>query len=254
MIGLERVSYRPIPHMPASVREGGRAAATALGRLMADEIARITDGIDPARICYSMAVSTIMDMPFTTGYLHWSDIAAAIRDRGVAPPMNFTSSYECAGWGFALAHAARRMPGAGYALVLVCDINLLDITFWDGDPNWGKSGFGISSVLLSLPPAPRRNLVTQVARSSQGMGEFCADLRKWLAANPEGLANVPFLPAEMAQIYDHFLPSERLMPHLHDRWGHCFGSDTWLSFITHIKGWLLAPGSVHNATSASMRG
>jgi hypothetical protein len=254
MLRLERASYRPVPFMPAVVREGGDAAACILGGLMADEIARITDGIDPAVIGYSMAVSTIMDMPFTSGYLTWSQIAGVIRDRGIAPPMNFTPSYECAGWGFALANAGRRMPQAGYAVILVCDINLLDISFWNGDPNWGDSGFGIAAVLLRLPDVARRGIVTRVARSTQGMGEFCADLRQWLAVHPAGLANVPFLPEQMAQIYGHFLPADRVMPHLHDHWGHCFGSDTWLSFITHIQGGLLLPGSVHTATSASLRG
>jgi hypothetical protein len=111
MLRLERASYRPVPFMPAVVREGGDAAACILGGLMADEIARITDGIEPAVIGYSMAVSTIMDMPFTSGYLTWSQIAGVIRDRGITPPMNFTPSYECAGWGFALAGGSgQRVP------------------------------------------------------------------------------------------------------------------------------------------------
>lgn len=254
MLRLERVAYRPIPFLPPRVREGGDQAAEVIGALMAEEIARISEGIAPEEIGFSMAVSTIMDMPFTSGYLRWSRIAAAVAAQGVRPPSNFTPSYECAGWGFALAYAARRMPQAGKALILVCDLNPLDISFWRGDPNWGRSGFGIASVLLDLPPLGEREIVTRVARSTHGMGEFCADLRQWLARKPRGLANVPFLPAEMAQIYAHFLPQDRLMPHLHDRWGHCFGSDTWLSYLTHLQGGILKPGEVHTAASASLRG
>lgn len=254
MMRLERVTYRPVPHMPPGVRESGTRAASLLGALMAEDIARITDGIPAAEIGYCMAVSTIMDMPFTSGYLRWSDIDRAIRDRGVVVPRNFTPAYECAGWGFALKYAERRMPQAGYAVILVVDINILGISFWDGDPNWGDSGFGISAVLLRLPDVSQRRLTTSVARSTQGMGEFCAALRGWLKDTPRGLANVPFLPAQMTQIYDHFLPQDRIMPHLHDRFGHAFGSDTWLSYITHINAGLLAPGSVHTATSASLRG
>lgn len=254
MLQLDAVFYRPLPVLPPEIRIDGAHAARVIGRLLADEVNRATAGIDPDTIGFSMVVSTIMDMPFTSGWLRWEGIRAEMARHCVHVPQNFSASYECAGWGFALDYAARRAPQATHALLLVADLNILDISFWRGDPNWGASGFGIASVLLRLPPRAERHVVTRVAQSSQGMGEFCADLRKWLAATPDGLVNVPFLPAEMAGIYSHFLPMDRVMPDLHARWGHCFGSDTWVSYITHLDAGLLQPGEVHTATSASLRG
>lgn len=254
MLQLEAVHYRPVPVLPPAIRSGGDEAARIIGRLLGEEAARATAGIDAAQVGFSMAVSTIMDMPFTSGWLRWEDVRAEAARHCSHVPQNFTASYECAGWGFALDYAARRAPGATYALLLVADLNILDISFWRGDPNWGNSGFGIASVLLRLPPVGERDIATGVAQSSQGMGEFCADLRRWFARHDQGMANVPFLPEQMRAIYSHFLPAGRVMPDLHDDWGHCFGSDTWISYIAHLQSGLLQPGQVHTATSASLRG
>lgn len=254
MLELEAVFYRSLAVLPSEIRSGGEQAACIIGRLLAEEVNRATASIDPAQIGFSMVVSTIMDMPFTSGWLRWESIRTEIARHCVHVPQNFTASYECAGWGYALEYAARRAPQSTYALILVADLNILDISFWRGDANWGASGFGISAVLLRLPPVEERNGVVSVAQSSQGMGEFCVDLRKWFSKTPEGLANVPYLPVEMAGIYTHFLPMDRVMPDLHAKWGHCFGSDTWISYITHLESGLLQPGQVHTATSASLRG
>lgn len=255
MLEIEAVFYRPLPVMPPEIRAGGEHAARVIGRLLGEEANRAIGALDPAQIGFSMVVSTIMDMPFTSGWLRWENIRAEIARHCPHAPQNFTSSYECAGWGYALDYAARRAPQATYALILIPDLNILDISFWRGDPeNWGHSGFGIASLLLKLPPVAERQIVVNVAQSNHGMGEFCSDLRKWLAKTPDGLVNVPFLPARMAEIYTHFLPMERVMPDLHAQWGHCFGSDTWISYITYLESGLLKPGEVHTATSASLRG
>lgn len=251
---LEAVHYRPVPVLPEAIRQGGADTARVLGDLIGAEIAATTARFGDEPMAFSIAVSTIMDMPFTAGFVTWPQIAARIRRHTRHVPSNFTASYECAGWGFALDYAARRCPQGGRVLLVVADLNMLDISFWRGNEMWGHSGFGISTVVLTLPPVGERSLRTRVAKSAQGMGEFCADLRQWLGQSPATLANVPFLPEGMSSIYDHFLPKGRIMPDLHADWGHCFGSDTWISFIdAHARG-LLTPGTPYCATSASLRG
>lgn len=254
MLQLEAIHYRPIHVLPEEIRQGGADTARVLGDLIGQDIAETTQRFGDTPMAYSMAVSTIMDMPFTSGFVTWPDIARDIARHTPHVPSNFTASYECAGWGFALDYAARRCPEGGRVLLVVADLNMLDISFWRGNENWGHSGFGISTVVLNLPPVHERRLRTRVAKSAQGMGEFCADLRKWLAQSPAELANVPFLPKEMSGIYDHFLPSERVMPDLHAQWGHCFGSDTWISFIDAYERGLLNAHTPYCATSASLRG
>lgn len=255
MLELQAVHYLPVPAMPEGVREDGEAAARAVGRLLAQEANRAIGDLDPAQIGFSMVASTIMDMPFTSGWLRWETIRDEAAKHCPHVLQSFTASYECAGWGYGLDYAGRRAPQATHALLLVVDLNILDISFWRGDSkNWGKSGFGIAAVLIKLPPVEQRHVVVRVAQSSHGMGEFCSDLRRWLKQVPEGLVNVPFLPAQMAEIYTHFLPMKRVMPDLHAQWGHCFGSDTWISYITHLDSGRIRPGEVHTATSASLRG
>jgi len=254
VLQLEAVHYRPVPVLPHRVRANGQQAAEVIGTLIGRELALTAGHIDPDDVVFSMAVTTIMDMPFTSGWITWPDIATAIADHTAHVPSNFTASYECAGWGFALDYAKRRAPQAGYALLTVVDLNILDISFWRGDKNWGSSGFGISTVLLKMPEVAQRNITAKVAKSTQGMGEFCADLRSFMKDSDAGLANVPFLPAEMAGIYDHFLDGARLMPNLHCDWGHCFGSDTWINYIHALNGGLAKPDETHLATSASLRG
>ncbi|GAA4222715.1 hypothetical protein GGQ68_001021 [Sagittula marina] len=254
MLRLEGIHYRPVPHLPVAERDSGENASRIVGDLIGAEIAQTMTAHDSPQVDFVMAVSTIMDMPFVSGYLSWPLIAAAIARHTPLVPRGFTASYECAGWGFALDYARRRLPQGGRVLIVVADLNVLDISFWRKNDNWGPSGFGVSTVLLTLPPADQVALSVNVAKSVQGMGEYCADLRKWLSTSEGGRANVPFLPPEMAGIYSHFLPKDRMMRDLHGAWGHCFGSDTWISFIDEIDRGDIVPGSVHCATSASLRG
>jgi len=254
MLQLEGIHYRPVPQLSARERQGGDTACQIIGDLIGAEIAQTMAAHDHCQVDFVMCVSTIMDMPFVSGYLNWETIADSIARHTPVVPRNFTASYECAGWGFALDYAQRRLPKGGRVLIVVADLNVLDISFWRQNENWGQSGFGISTVLIYLPSADDLNLRVGVAKSTQGMGEFCADLRKWLKTSQGVLANVPFLPAEMTSIYSHFLPADRLMRDLHADWGHCFGSDTWINFIDAFQREDIVPGHVYCATSASLRG
>ncbi|MGL6211538.1 MAG: hypothetical protein ACRC14_17085 [Paracoccaceae bacterium] len=254
MTRLEGVHYRPVPHLPLAERQGSAAANAVVGDLIGAEIATTLAAHDSPQVDFAICVSTVMDMPFVAGYLDWSAIAARISRHTDVVPRNFTASYECAGWGFALDYARRRLPQGGRVLLVIVDLNVLDISFWRGNDAWGQSGFGVATVLLDLPATAEVRLSVKVAKSSLGMGEFCADLREWLKTSTAAKANAPFLPEGMAGIYGHFLPPDRLLPNLHARWGHAFGSDTWLSFIDGWEQGLLQPGAVHCATSASLRG
>ncbi|MBV8753554.1 MAG: hypothetical protein JO309_01600 [Pseudonocardiales bacterium] len=254
MLTVEAVQYRSIAKFPDCARQGGRQAAAAVGEMLGVEIARATPTIAPEQISFNMCVSTIMDLLFATGWLKWPDIVEAASRFTDKPPENFTASYECAGWGFALEYAKRRFLPGSHIVITVADLNVLDFSFWRGNPNWGNSGFGIATVVFKVPEDGRFPLIARVAQSSYGMAEFCVDLRKWLETSESGLANVPFLPSGMAEIYTHFLKSECLMPNLHGQYGHCFGSDTWVSYITHAKSGRLDAGRIYTATSASLRG
>lgn len=252
MLSVECVRYRSVPEWSASGT--GECAASAFGHLLGEEIAAATASLSETDISFNICVSTMIDLPFASGWLKWPEVAAAAAEVTDKPPRNFTASYECAGWGFALEYARRRARPGSRIVITIADLNVLDFSFWRRNPNWGPSGFGVTTLVVRLPTDGAFPLTTKIAQSLHGMGEYCVDLRKWLACSPSRAANVPFLPAGMAEIYKHFLKQERLLPNLHDRYGHCFGSDTWLSYINHAKSGQLGPNDVYTATSASLRG
>jgi hypothetical protein len=254
VLTLEAATYRAVPTVAPQVREGAHHAAAFMGRLVGEEIERVAAHLRPEEVAIRLCVSTMMDLPFVMGWLRWPQVREDAGAYTRLAPENFSASYECAGWGFALAYA-RRHCWPGSALVIsVVDLNLLDISFWRNNPEWGKSGFGISTVVLRVPESGGFELEARASQSGFHMGEFCAALRKWLAKSPSACTNAPFLPPSMTGIYDHFLPKDRLLPDLHPRWGHCFGSDTWISYITHIANGRLRRGGHYTATSASLRG
>ncbi len=254
MLTLESAVYRAVPTVPASVRDGPLHAAGFVGALIGAEVERATANLRPDEVALNLCVSTMMDLPFATGWLRWGDIRAAAKSHTRLPPHNFSAAYECAGWGFALAYARRHCwPGA--ALVIsVIDLNLFDISFWRDNADWGHSGFGISTVVLRVPADGAFRIEASASQSSYHMGEFCVALRKWMATSEARYANTPFLPAGMVGIYGHFLPADRVLPDLHELHGHCFGSDTWVSYITHLGSGRLQRGGHYTATSASLRG
>ena len=242
MLTLESILYLPVSNLPACSRESGEQAAQIIGQLMGQELAKATAQLEPSQVAANLAVSTISGLPFATGWLQWRDIVQAAAQYTRHPPQNFSASYECAGWGFALEYALRRAKPGQYVVLQVVDINLLDVSFWRASPQWGKSGFGISTVVWKVPENGDYALQVDASKSSYHMGEFCVALRKWMAASSLPFANVPFLPEDMIGIYANFLDGKRLMPDLHAGYGHCFGSDTWISYLTFLQSGLLQPG------------
>lgn len=254
MLTLEAATYRAVPTVPERVRESPAQAAEFMGRLIGEEIERASAHLKPQDVALNLCVSTMVDLPFIMGWLRWPEVRAAAAVHTRLPPENFSASYECAGWGFALSYGRRHCwPGAAL-IVSVVDLNLLDISFWRNNPEWGHSGFGIATVVLRVPERGDFHIEAGASQSPFHMGEFCVALRKWLAVSPSTWTNTPFLPASMVGIYDRFLSKDRVLPDLHAQYGHCFGSDTWISYITYLGEGRLQRGGHYTATSASLRG
>lgn len=137
MLQLEGIHYRCVPQLDTRERLSGAAACEVVGDVIGAEIATTMAAHDHPQVDFAMCVSTIMDMPFVSGYLNWDLIAKSIAEHTPNVPRNFTASYECAGWGFALDYAQRRLPLGGRVLLVVADLNVLDISFWRGERELG---------------------------------------------------------------------------------------------------------------------
>lgn len=255
MLELTRATYRRAGHWSGLSEQGAAPVAQALGRLLADQLDHASAGLDRSRIRRNFVVSTMLDLPFTSGWLRWPEIARAARAAGPddLPGFdNFVSSYECASWGYCLRYAARELQPGEMVAISVLDINILNLGYWDANPNWGTSGFGLATVILTLDGDS--DITCTIAKSVNAFGEFCLDMRSRAQADPEALLVPPFFPHDIASMYTKLVPEDRRTPNLTDHWGHCFGSDPWVGLIEQTRTTPDWPDRVYTATSVALNG
>ena len=234
MFVLESAVYRAADHWGALVPSGKPAMVDALAGVIGSQIETALQGVDQRELRANMVVTTMLDMPFTSGWLRWSDLREAMHRYTDARPQTLLSAYECSSWGFALRYAKSLQSPAGRSLpplvlLTIIDINIFNLSHWYENPNWGRSGFGIATVLLRLTEAD--NVSCNIAKAANGFGEFCVDLRNRMLADPGLIVTPPFFPPNISALYDRLLPPERLLPNRVDVWGHSFGADPWISLI-----------------------
>ncbi|WP_321818266.1 MULTISPECIES: hypothetical protein [unclassified Paraburkholderia] len=249
---LQAAVYRPAGPWPEIARRGARTVGRELARAIGEQIERATKGIPREQIGVNMVVSTILDMPFTSGWIEWDDIASQMPSWTSAVPHNLVTAYECSSWGFVLRYANLFERHQPYIVLSIVDINLFDLTHWHENPNWGKSGFGIATVVLKF--SGDDTIQCDVARSANGFGEFCVGLRNYMERDKAVRVTPPFFPPNISALYDRLLPRERLLPNLVDQYGHSFGSDPWIALIEHRLAKRDRPGERYLATSVSLNG
>lgn len=233
MFVLESALYRTADHWGALVPSGKQAMVDALGQVIGQQVEAAMQGLDRRDLRANMVVTTMLDMPFTSGWLRWPDLRQAMRRHTDACPETLLSAYECSSWGFALRYAkslekpGRELPPL--VLLTIIDINIFDLSHWYENPNWGRSGFGIATVVLRCSEDDK--LSCNIAKAANGFGEFCVDLRSRMLADTGLIVTPPFFPPNISALYDRLLPPERLLPNRVDTWGHSFGADPWISLI-----------------------
>lgn len=256
MFVLESAVYRAADDWGALVPHGQPRMVEALGQVIGRQIETALHGVDRRELGVNMVVTTMLDMPFTSGWLSWAELRAATARHTDACPQTLVSAYECSSWGYVLRYARSLAQGAPQlpplVLVTVIDINIFNLSYWEANPNWGHSGFGVATVALRRGADDEVNC--HVARSANGFGEFCIDLRNRMQADPTLLVTPPFFPPSISALYDRLLPAERLLPNRVDTWGHSFGADPWIALIERRQAALDRPGDRYLATSVSLNG
>ncbi|NVK38337.1 MAG: hypothetical protein HWE18_10455 [Gammaproteobacteria bacterium] len=141
----------------------------------------------------------------------------------------FINAYECASWGYALRHAQQCFPESKAIILSILDANLGGYSFWDQHPHWGKSGYGVCTLYIKLGNQKSLQVANQV--SSNPMAEFSINLKRM--SKRFGCKNIvlPFFPESTRDLSHKLFSGYTLFPDLHDEFGHCFGSDPWLSII-----------------------
>jgi len=179
--------------------------------------------------------STMVEMPFTTGDIAWSDVAEKLTALGSNNPDTYINAYECASWGYSLRHylTYAKAEKKRFLLVSILDANLYDLTFWRYNENWHESGFGITTVLLEVTGEVSNELITQCALTHNSMAEFATVVRRTVTGRDNVCLALPFFPEHIQEMFNKLLAKQWRLPDLHHNWGHCFGSDPWLSILCH---------------------
>lgn len=190
---------------------------------------------EKAQIDRHFLCSTMVEMPFTTGDIAWSDVAEKLTEKGPHNPDTYINAYECASWGYSLRHylTYAKPAKSRFLLVSILDANLYDLTFWRYNENWHESGFGITTILLEVSGEVTNELMTQCALTHNSMAEFATVVRRTVSGRENVCLALPFFPDHIQDMFNKLLAKQWRLPDLHDDWGHCFGSDPWLSILCH---------------------
>ena len=186
--------------------------------------------------------STMIEMPFTTQSVNWQDIAEQLKTYGDHQPQTFVNAYECASWGYSLRHYLKveSLKAEGleqnqprYMIVTILDANVYDFDFWVYNENWEHSGFGITTVILEVTAPLTDELTIGSAVTHNSVAEFATVVRRTMMKKPGATVALPFFQVSVQQMFEKLLRGQPSLPDLHARYGHCFGSDPWLSLLNH---------------------
>jgi hypothetical protein len=245
--------YRSAPTAFAPPRAGVEERITLLANAISDALNEALDELDGDAFDLNV-VSTTVITSFSNEVGLTNELLSQIRRHVRHAPQTVVNSYECAGWGGVLRYACQAWPVVRSAACIIVDLNVSDLEFWLHRSDWGASGFGISVLQFALSENAGRHISVGVAKSDNRMAEFALALRRHLAARPNSTpVALPFLPANISDMFDRAIPGMNRLPDLHHRLGHCFGSDPWISILEHEAS-IRAIGLPVLATSVSLSG
>lgn len=251
-LALHALAYRrprPGPHRGTDLDGGARHLAD----IAVDEATRSTDAM--ASVDEHVITSTVISpLLMDGGALSRAFVARVSAGLGRALDW-MTCSYECAGWGFVLRDQCRWADEQGRSrrlLLQVLDIDIHRFGVWLHNPKWGASGFGIATLLLEIAPAATRaaachrlagppvhdsSLPVEVGAAAPAFAlpQLARTLRDFCRTRPGIPVALPFFPDAQRQALVRALDVE-VAPDGHPRFGHCFGSDPWISLLLRLAG------------------
>ncbi|ASP37674.1 hypothetical protein CHH28_02865 [Bacterioplanes sanyensis] len=234
---LKAAAFTPIPTSSDDSHLSLQEQARALAGLMHQHHQQLTseqsEG-EPLTGARHFLCSTMLELPFTSGALSLTHFRHA--DDPLAPS-SYINTYECASWGYTLRYYLSQLKQAGQSqgqlLFSILDANLMGLSFWRQNENWGHSGFGLTSVWLDVEDVDSalQHLATSCAQTWNATPEFATLIRRHTSQRDDITLGLPFFPDHIRQIFDKLLAEQTRLPDHHARWGHVFGSDPWLAII-----------------------
>ncbi|OIQ48082.1 MAG: hypothetical protein BM565_03270 [Gammaproteobacteria bacterium MedPE] len=235
---LKAIAFQPLTQQLFKEPTNTEAAFEWLTHLLAKQTSQVVDILSDdqrSKIARHFLCSTMIELPFTTGDISWSMVSNMLAQHGTHQADTFINAYECASWGYSLRHDLHHNQSSKFLLVSIIDANIYDLEFWRYNEHWHESGFGITTVLIEVNGQVTNELITQCANTHNSMAEFATVIRRHAAELTDTTLAMPFFPENIQQMFDKLLATESRLDDLHQQWGHCFGSDPWLSILSHCR-------------------
>ncbi|AOL08736.1 hypothetical protein [Burkholderia contaminans] len=230
---VQALAYRRV----APSRDGAAVplddAARAIGTLACAERERLCGAVGADDYVVS---STILSMLLMNDSPQHRVFAQALAGANDYTPDWMTCSYECAGWGYVLRRslATAAETGPRTLLLQIVDIDVHGYTYWHGNPAWGRSGFGVCTLLVDVgreASSSAPSVLAEAAPPASAVVRLGRDIRTFCAARPGLHAALPFFPATSRRALLASVGKTPLLPDGHGVFGHAFGSDPWLSVL-----------------------
>lgn len=232
---VDVVAYRQMetPFVSASVPLA--EAAAELGRRAGVEADRHAAGV---RVDDYVVTSTVLSQYLADDTPEAARFRRTIADACDREPDWITNGYECTGWGYILRHVRdkARLTGPRRLLLQIVDVDIHNFAFWRGTGRWGRSGFGIATLLLDIHPdgddgalllgtAPQAHALTMMGRA----------LGRFTVPRPGIPLALPFFPEATRHALFKSFNAAAAHPDHYPRFGHAFGSDPWLSLLAEME-------------------
>ena len=186
--------------------------------------------------------STMMDSVFSAAAMSTYDLL----DNAV--PHSFTHAYECACWGYCLRYHMQFKPSQRWLVISILDVNAMAMAYWTQNEQWGKSGFGITTLCFELvaatdavdgleptlpvaSPAVSVPMQTGMASGGNNIISFASMAKQATRDLQCQRLSLPFFPDSMSIPVRRSLKDLHVLTERHAHYGHAFGSDPWLAFI-----------------------
>ncbi|WDE02324.1 hypothetical protein [Thalassomonas actiniarum] len=237
---VKGIAFTPLPQPLFKELPPINEVMSLLAQKLAKQVNELIEqtGIPVNEFSRHFLCSTMIEMAFTTQSVKWPDIAGQLKAYGDHQPDTFVNAYECASWGYSLRHylkqeSLKQKKQSRYMIVSILDANVYNFDFWCYNDHWEHSGFGISTVILEITAPLTDELTIGSAVTHNSVAEFATVVRRTMMKKPGAVVALPFFPVNVQQMFEKLLRGQPQLPDLHAEHGHCFGSDPWLSLLTH---------------------
>jgi hypothetical protein len=149
-------------------------------------------------------------------------------------PLGILHTYECSGWGYALRFLSQHADSRK-VLLTIADVDLHNVQWYSHHPLIGKSGFGITTLALTLHDSVAGMLECGGPYPNSAFKELIRAIRALHARCGKSPTFITFLTDGLAATARRLVGPDVLGPNRIDEYGHCFGSDSWIGIIERCQ-------------------